>query len=180
MNENIENLCGIDEAGRGCIAGPMVVAGVILCQDFAYKDSKALSAKRRLELYEEIIKNPHKICIVTNKEIDSFGISECLKKCLQTIMSSLSTKRYLFDGNCNYGIGGLETMVKADKHNRCVAAASILAKVTKDKILCEEGKSYKFDFCSHQGYATRAHIAEIKQYGYSNLHRKSFKIKELL
>ncbi len=173
-------ICGIDEAGRGCIAGPLVVAGVILHEDFPYKDSKRLSPKMREKLFGKISQNPHCFKVFSNEDVDNLGLSACLRQGLKTIMAKLEASRYLFDGNCNYGVCGLETMIKADAQIHSVAAASILAKVIKDKILCEKGKEYPFNFCAHQGYATKAHIEEIKKYGYSSLHRKTFKLKGLL
>ena len=175
-------LCGIDEAGRGCLAGPMVVAGVVLEKDIeGLNDSKKLTKRKREELYEDIVNNSkHHICIINNNSIDSNGLSAALKRSLKDIMSTISADEFLFDGNSSYGISTLQHMVKADSKIQEVAAASILAKVTKDRELVNAGTEYKnFDFAAHQGYGTKKHIEEIKKFGLTPLHRKSYKIKSL-
>jgi len=176
-------LCGIDEAGRGTLAGPMVVAGVVLEKKIeGLNDSKKLSKTKREALYENIIKNSkYHISIIDNKRIDTNGISASLKESLKEIMSNLDAEKFIFDGNSSYGIPTLEHKIKADSSVPEVAAASILAKVTKDRELLNAGEIYKdYDFGSHQGYGTKKHIEEIKRFGLTPLHRKSYKIKSLI
>ena len=175
-------ICGIDEAGRGPLAGPLVVAGVILDRDIdGLNDSKKLSEKRREELYSKIIDNSrYHISIVDNQYIDENGISSAIQKALKEIMESLKGDdiSFLFDGNSVFGIDGLSCMVKADSKIKEVSAASILAKVTRDRIMIDYALKYpKYDFHKHKGYGTKAHIEAIKKYGYSPIHRKSYKIK---
>jgi ribonuclease HII len=180
--KNNTPLCGIDEAGRGCLAGPMVVAGVILDKMVpGLNDSKKLTPQKRESLYEAIIENSrYHICIIEPDEIDTRGISATLKGALLEIMATLPTDDFLFDGNSSYGISGLRHLIKADSQVEQVAAASILAKVTKDRRLIEAGAAYpQFDFASHQGYGTKKHIEEIRQYGLTTLHRKSYKLKSI-
>ncbi|OHE07189.1 MAG: ribonuclease HII, partial [Sulfurimonas sp. RIFCSPLOWO2_12_FULL_34_6] len=138
------NLCGIDEAGRGPIAGDLVIAGCILNLHVdGLDDSKKLTEKKREALYEEIIKNSaYHIVVFSPKEIDDNGISFCLKRGLEEIMNHLTCKEYLFDGNSSFGVSGLNTMIKADGKIPEVSAASILAKVTHDRNIIKDAKKY--------------------------------------
>ena len=175
-------LCGIDEAGRGPLAGDLVVAGVILTIEIkGLMDSKKLSEKRREELYETIIENSlHHIVSFSPKEIDNNGLSACLAKGLESIQEHLKAQIYLFDGNQTFGVLGISTMVKADRKVPEVSAASILAKVTHDRAIIEAGKKFPlYGFEKHKGYGTKAHIEAIKEHGYCKIHRRSFKVKNL-
>jgi ribonuclease HII len=168
------NICGIDEAGRGCIAGSMVVAGVVLYSNIdGLRDSKKLSEKRREELYEIIIKNSlYKIVSISSRDIDEFGISKSLNFALNEIKKYISTDRYIFDGNCSYKVDNIETIIKGDDKVPQISAASILAKVTRDREICSYNMPYSFD--KHKGYGTKQHYEEIAKFGISNIHRKSF------
>ncbi|MCK9455259.1 MAG: ribonuclease HII [Sulfurimonas sp.] len=175
-------LCGIDEAGRGPIAGDLVIAGCILSAHVeGLNDSKKLNEKKRESLYELIIKNStYHIVKFSAKEIDDNGISLCIKKGLLEIMSTLTCKEYLFDGNSNFGITGLPTMIKADGKVAEVSAASILAKVTHDRNIIKDAKKYpQYQFEKHKGYGTALHVDMIKKYGYCEIHRRSYKLKAL-
>ncbi|MCW8838358.1 MAG: ribonuclease HII [Thiovulaceae bacterium] len=175
-------LCGIDEAGRGPCAGDLVMAGCILTSDVnGLNDSKKLSEKKREALFEEIVKNSvYHIVKFSPKEIDHIGISKCLASGLKEILNTLDADEYLFDGNSTFGVDGLSTMIKADGKIAEVSAASILAKVTHDRDILELAKKYpEWEFESHKGYGTKKHIELIKKYGYSPIHRMSYKIKEL-
>lgn len=175
-------LCGIDEAGRGPLAGPLVMAGVILYNAIAdLNDSKKLSEKKRESLYDIIIENSsHKIVRFSPEEIDTQGLSACLKKGLETILSSLKAEDYLFDGNSKFGVSGLRTLIKADALIPEVSAASILAKVTRDREMVAIDALYpNYGFSGHKGYGTVAHVQAIQKYGYCEIHRKSFKLKSL-
>ncbi len=178
----LERLCGIDEAGRGPIAGDLVVAGCILNAEIkGLNDSKKLSEKKRELLYEEIIlKSLYHVVKFSAKEIDLDGISKCLASALKEIMNTLKCENYLFDGNSTFGVKSLETMVKADGKVPQVSAASIIAKVTHDRDILEESKKYpQYQFEKHKGYGTKLHIEMIKKYGYCAIHRRSYKIKAL-
>ena len=178
----MHKLCGIDEAGRGPLAGDLVMAGVILTGEVkGLMDSKVLSEKKREELYPIIIENSlHHIISFSPQEIDKEGLSACLAKGLASIQEHLKAQIYLFDGNQTFGILGISTMVKADKKVPEVSAASILAKVTHDRAIIEASKKYPlYGFEKHKGYGTKAHIEAIKEHGYCKIHRRSFKIKEL-
>jgi len=175
-------LCGIDEAGRGPLAGDLVIVGCILNSEVkGLNDSKKLSEKKREILYEEIIKNSsYHVVKFSPKQIDDDGISKCLACGLREIMQSLACENYLFDGNTTFGVKGLDTMVKADGKVAEVSAASILAKVTHDRDIREQAKIYpQYEFEKHKGYGTARHVEMIKKYGYCDIHRRSYKVKAL-
>ena len=178
----MHKLCGIDEAGRGPIAGDLVMAGCILHAEVAgLNDSKKLTAKRRETLYKLIIQNAeYHIVKFSAKEIDDNGISPCLKSGLLQIMENMPTDNFLFDGNTAFGVENLSTMIKADGKIAEVSAASILAKVTHDRDILKEAQKYpEYQFEKHKGYGTKLHIEMIKKYGYCDIHRRSYKLKAL-
>ena len=180
----MKNLCGIDEAGRGPLAGPLVVAGVILEKEIlGLNDSKVLSEKKREKLFDEIKeKSKYHIVFKSAKEIDDFGISFCLKSSILEIMQNLQefSNNFLMDGNINFGIQNLQKEIKADAKYKEVSAASILAKVSRDRFMDEISPLYaNYNFHKHKGYGTKAHIEAIKEFGRSDIHRFSFKLKAL-
>ena len=180
----MKNLCGIDEAGRGPLAGPLVVAGVILEKEIlGLNDSKVLSEKKREKLFDEIKeKSKYHIVFKSAKEIDDFGISFCLKSSILEIMEQLQefSDNFLMDGNTNFGIENLQKEIKADAKYKEVSAASILAKVSRDRFMDEISPLYaNYNFHKHKGYGTKAHIEAIRKFGRSDIHRFSFKLKDL-
>jgi len=175
-------LCGIDEAGRGPIAGDLVMAGCILNSHIdGLDDSKKLTAKKRETLYELIVKDSDFYVVkFSAQEIDEHGLPKCIQRGLQEIMKNLRCEEYLFDGNSNFGVEGLPTMIKADGKIPEVSAASIIAKVTHDKDILKEAKKYpEYGFEKHKGYGTKFHIEMIKKHGYCPIHRRSYKLKAL-
>ena len=177
-------LCGIDEAGRGPIAGPLVVAGVVLCEEITgLNDSKVLSEKKREELFEKIIKkSKYHIVFTDAKTIDEKGLSYCLKSSIEEIMKTLENDcdEFLMDGNTAFGISNLNFKIKADATIEQVSAASILAKVSRDRYMLDISKYFpNYDFDKHKGYGTKAHVEAIKKFGRSSEHRYSFKLKAL-
>lgn len=177
-------LCGIDEAGRGPLAGPLVVAGVILLQRInGLQDSKKLDAKQRERFYERILeRSRYHLVVIEAAEIDGHGISWCLRKALEEIVAVLGGLgvRFLFDGNSRYGVTEITTMVKADGRIREVSAASILAKVTRDRIMQQQAQLYpQYGFEQHKGYGTAEHLEAIERYGLCPIHRRSFHVKKL-
>ena len=175
-------LCGIDEAGRGPLAGDLVIAGVILKNEIeGLNDSKKLTEKRREALYKIIVKNSlYHIVSFSAQEIDKKGLSLCLNEGLESIKKALDADIYLFDGNQTFGVLGISTMVKADGKVPEVSAGSILAKVTHDRAIIEASRKYPlYGFEKHKGYGTKAHILAIKEHGYCPIHRRSFKVKAL-
>jgi ribonuclease HII len=180
--DNQTILCGIDEAGRGPLAGDLVMAGVILkAKVEGLMDSKVLTEKRRETLYGQIVENAlYHIVSFSPEQIDKDGLSSCLGEGLERILHHLKADIYLFDGNQTFGVLGLSTMVKADGKIPEVSAASILAKVTHDRAIIEASTLHPlYGFEKHKGYGTKAHIAAIKEHGYCDIHRRSFKIKGL-
>jgi len=180
----MKKLCGIDEAGRGPIAGPLSVAGAVINEEIkGLNDSKVLSEKKREALYEEVIKKcDYHIVFTSAKEIDEKGISTCLKNSIKEIMENLKDKadEFLMDGNTSFGIETLQHKIKADASVVEVSAASILAKVSRDRYMCEIASKYpKYDFEKHKGYGTKAHVEKIKEFGRSEEHRHTFKLKAL-
>ena len=177
-------LCGIDEAGRGPIAGPLVVAGAILVEEIiGLNDSKVLSEKKREKLFDEIIiKSKYHIVFTDAKTIDEKGLSFCLKNSIMEIMETLKNdcKEFLMDGNTTFGVENLTCKIKADATVPQVSAASILAKVSRDRYMCDISAKYsQYDFAKHKGYGTKAHVEAIKKFGRSDEHRVSFKLKAL-
>lgn len=175
-------LCGIDEAGRGCIAGPLVVAGVIINEHIdGLNDSKVLSEKKRESLFERIKeKTDYKIVFCDNDMVDEKGLSYCLGYCIQTIKDHFKGHHILMDGNSSFGVKDIQTMIKADAKVAEVSAASILAKVSRDRYMYKISNQFlNYSFTKHKGYGTALHVSEISKHGYSSIHRKSFKIKSL-
>ena len=178
MNENI---LGIDEAGRGPLAGPLVVAGVVFNEKVdGLNDSKKLSKKRREELYELIVKkSSYHIAVVMHDEIDSMGLALALRKGIGEVLEALPNYKTIMDGNSKFGFHQLIPIVKADATVPEVSAASILAKVTRDRWMDEHAPFYPhYDFLSHNGYGTQKHRDEIAKFGLCPIHRKSFTLKE--
>lgn len=175
-------LCGIDEAGRGCLAGPLVMAGCILNQEIkGLKDSKVLSEKKREAAYELLIKySSYKIVQFSHTDVDTKGLSACLKSGIEIIKNHFDGHEILMDGNTNFGVVGVKTLIKADAKVPEVSGASILAKVTRDRFMLEMDKLYpKYQFAKHKGYGSALHIELIKKYGKSPIQRESFYIKSL-
>jgi len=177
-----KTLCGIDEAGRGPIAGPLVYVGVKLKQNIeGLADSKVLNEKKRLLLFGSIQEHSNISIVITPAEkIDKLGLSQCIKNSLSQIMEEIDTDNFLFDGNSKFGFNNLKTMVKADAKIAQVSAASIIAKVTRDRIMVDFAQKYpNYGFEGHKGYGSKKHIEAIKKYGYCDIHRKTYKIKAL-
>lgn len=179
-------IAGVDEAGRGPLAGPVCVASVIL-PDGAYlekiNDSKKLTDKVKDKLYDEIkeIAVAYSIVMVSHEEIDRLNILYATFKGMCDAVDGLSVKPdyVLIDGN---KISGMELphecVVKGDSKSISIAAASILAKVTRDRYMMELDEKYpEYNFKKHKGYPTKEHYEALKKYGASEVHRKSFNLK---
>ncbi|MBT8343197.1 MAG: ribonuclease HII [Sulfurovum sp.] len=179
---NSKPLCGIDEAGRGPLAGSLVIAGVVLKKPIeGLMDSKKLTEKKREALYPLVIENSeYHIVSFSAKEVDDMGISKCIQSGLQSIQKHLSEVEYLFDGNSTFGVDNITTMIKADTKVAEVSAASILAKVTHDREMIEMAKEYpEYGFEKHKGYGTKAHMEALLKYDRCEVHRKTFRVKGL-
>jgi ribonuclease HII len=185
FNAGIVNIAGVDEAGRGPCAGPLVVAAVILKDPFSnelsqVKDSKELTEAKREQLFEIIIENciDYNIVEITPDEIDQLGLHKCnIEGMRRAVMGLKTSAEYvLTDG---YPIPGLTipnlSVWKGDKVAISISAASILAKVYRDRIMIELDKKYpNYGLASHKGYITASHTDAIKKYGVLPIHRKSF------
>lgn len=183
------SIAGIDEAGRGPGAGPVVAASVILPENFLeicpdeikenIFDSKKVSEKNREIVFDWI----YEYCDVgvgecSNIEIDTIGIKKATHKAMQLSIKNLQhkPKKLLIDGNDNF-IFEIENecVVKGDEKHQEISAASIIAKVTRDRKMCEYAKKYpKYGFETHKGYLTKKHIEAIEQYGVCEIHRTSY------
>lgn len=177
-----ELMIGIDEAGRGPIAGPLVVAGVVFEKGYDHDeiyDSKKLSEKKREMLYEEIIREAkyYKILIVSPEEVDRLNIY----RATQTAMNEIAESDFCFSHvvtdamplpGCSKEV---QAVVKGDQKSVSVAAASILAKVTRDRIMKEYDRQYpEYGFARHKGYPTKAHLEALERYGVLPIYRKTY------
>lgn len=182
--KNIKLICGIDEAGRGPLAGPVVVGAVILPKNSfieGVNDSKKVSEKKREKLYEEIVKEAidYSVGIVDQKTIDEINILNATKLGVKLALEGLKQKPEIImvDALNNIDTLGIPyiSVIKGDAKNYCIAAASIIAKVTRDRIMREWDEVYPaYGFAKHKGYGTAEHIRIIKEIGPCILHRKSF------
>ena len=181
--EDIKIICGVDEAGRGPLAGPVCAAAVILPEGLeipGLTDSKKLTDKKRRELYPLIQEQAisYGIGFASEKEIDEINILQATFLAMQRALDQLEVKPdlALIDGNREKDFGiPVKTVVKGDSLSMNIAAASILAKVTRDDLmmlLAEEYPQYGFEI--HKGYGTKAHYAALTEYGPSPIHRLSF------
>lgn len=183
-HKEIEFICGIDEAGRGPLAGPVVVASVIMPRESMIEgvnDSKKISEKKREELYDKIIDEAisYGVGIIDQTEIDEINILEATKKGLTTSLKELTLKPDLILVDALKGIDTLgipyKSIIKGDALCYSISAASIIAKVTRDRIMRQWDEIYpQYGFEKHKGYGTAAHIAAIKEYGLCPIHRRSF------
>ena len=177
-------VCGIDEAGRGPLAGPVVVASVILPENSMIEginDSKKVSESRREKLYDIILSEAisYGIGIIYQEEIDEINILQATKKGLHEAVSNMEIKPNVILVDALTGIDTLgipyKSIIKGDAKSYSIGAASIIAKVTRDRIMREWDKVYpEYGFAGHKGYGTAKHIEAIKKYGLTPIHRKSF------
>ncbi len=182
--KEFKNICGIDEAGRGPLAGPVVVAGVIMPEDSIIEginDSKKVSEKKRELLYDKIIEEAisYSVAIIGQDIIDDINILNATKTGVTKVVEGLDTKPDLIiiDALEHINTKGIpyEAIIKGDAKCYSIAAASILAKVTRDRIMREWDLVYpQYGFAKHKGYGTAKHIENIKEYGLCPIHRRSF------
>ena len=182
--KGFKNICGIDEAGRGPLAGPVVIAAVIMPEDSMIEgvnDSKKVSEKKREKLYDQIIEEAisYGVAIIGQDEIDNINILNATKKGLTMSLKELTVKPDLILVDALEHIETLgipyESIIKGDAKAYSIAAASIIAKVTRDRIMREWAEVYpEYGLEVHKGYGTAKHIAAIKEHGICQIHRKSF------
>ncbi len=181
-------ICGIDEAGRGPLAGPVYAAAVILppdCVIDGLNDSKKLTEKKREKLFDEIKEKAlaYGIASADEKEIDEINILNATFLAMKRAVDSLSVKPdlALVDGNQKPHTGIEEvTVVKGDAKSMSIAAASVLAKVSRDRFMLDMAEKYpQYEFERHKGYGTKLHYEKIAQYGVCEIHRRTF-LKKIL
>ena len=192
--KGVKSICGIDEAGRGPLAGPVVVASVIMLEGSMIEwvnDSKKVSEKKREKLYEQIIEEAvaYGVGIIDQNEIDRINILNATKEgltlCIKELEKDLKEKNrgiekpeiILVDALTKIDTDHIpyQSIIKGDAKSYSIAAASIIAKVTRDRIMRQWDEVYpEYGFAKHKGYGTAMHISAIKQYGICPLHRKTF------
>ncbi len=181
--EDLQIICGVDEAGRGPLAGPVCAAAVILPKHLelpGLTDSKKLTDKKRRELFP-IIKEEaiaYGIGLASEQEIDEINILQATFLAMQRALEQLTVRPHLalIDGNREKDFGlPVKTVVKGDSLSANIAAASVLAKVTRDDLMMEMAQAYpQYGFEIHKGYGTKAHYAALTEHGPSPIHRMTF------
>lgn len=181
-------ICGVDEAGRGPLAGPVYAAAVILPSDCVIEglnDSKKLTEKKREALFDEIKEKAlaYGIASADEKEIDEINILNATFLAMKRAIASLSVKPdlALIDGNQKPHTDIEEvTVIKGDAKSMSIAAASVIAKVSRDRFMLEMAEKYpQYEFARHKGYGTKLHYEKIAQYGVCDIHRRTF-LKKIL
>lgn len=188
FDRGIKYIAGIDEAGRGPLAGPVVVACAMMKPDSMIEgvnDSKKISEKKREKIYEQIIEEAvaYGVAIIDQNEIDEINILNATKKgltmCIKEVENKLNEKPkvILVDALTKIDTDGIpyKSIIHGDSLSYSIAAASIIAKVTRDRIMRQWDEVYpQYGFAKHKGYGTKMHIDAIKEYGLCPLHRRSF------
>lgn len=179
-------IAGVDEAGRGPLAGPVVAAAVIIDQQniiTGIRDSKKVSKKNREELYNIITANYcWSVGIISSEEVDQINILEATKKACKLAVSSMQVRAeiVIVDGNMKFDDMRFYSIIKGDDKSMSIAAASIVAKVTRDRIMEELSSDFPiYKWHKNSGYGTKDHIDAIVQNGRTIHHRKTFKVKGL-
>ena len=201
MDKTIKYIVGIDEVGRGPIAGPVAVCSFLLKDEKILenqkdkglpklRDSKKLSKKQR-EVWFNFLKREREegncdyvVSFVSSENIDKFGIAKCIQKALNESLSKVSSQKEFLSSFKIFLDGGLhaskeyinqETIIKGDELHPVISCASIMAKVSRDKIMTNYAKIYpEYGFEKHSGYGTKAHYGVIKKYGQTSIHRKTY------
>lgn len=188
MEEGYSVVCGVDEAGRGPLCGPVCAAAVVLpvdCEIEGINDSKKLSEKKREAIFDVIKEKAiaYSVCMVDAKTIDEINILQATFKAMREAVEGLSVKAdiALIDGNQKPGLSiEQRTIVKGDAKSISIAAASILAKVSRDRYMKEADEKYpEYQFAKHKGYGTKLHYEMIAEYGICDEHRRTF-LKKIL
>ena len=183
-NKGFKNICGIDEAGRGPLAGPVVVAGVIMPKESMIEgvnDSKKVSEKKRELLYDKIIEEAisYSVAVIGQDVIDDINILNATKRGVTEVVEGLNKRPDLIviDALEHIDTKGVpyDSIIKGDAKEYSIACASIIAKVTRDRMMREYDKIYpQYGFEAHKGYGTAKHIQAIKEHGPCIIHRQSF------
>lgn len=182
INQGYKYICGIDEAGRGPLVGPVVACAVILPLNYQLEgltDSKKLSKKKREAFYEIIIKDAisYGVSIISNRVIDEVNILEATKLAMVEAISKLSVKPdYILVDAVKLDIINSKSIIKGDQLSLSIAAASVIAKVARDKIMLDLHHQYpQYGYDTNQGYPTKSHLDKIEQFGVTKHYRRSYK-----
>ena len=183
-------IVGVDEAGRGALAGPVVAAAVWLPPDMddqCFKDSKVLSPARREFLFQLLVESDARIGVgvLSHRYIDQVNILQATMEAMRRSVFAIGEipSKVLIDGNRSPDLGGIlcEAIVDGDATVTCISAASIVAKVTRDRIMCAlHSKFPEYGFAIHKGYGTRAHFQAIFDHGQTSVHRMTFNVSRQL
>ncbi len=175
-------ICGLDEVGRGALAGPLVGAATIInnqCSIIKLKDSKKLNLKQRQEIFNQLlgVGVEYRIEQISVRQINSRGMGWANKEIFRRLIRRIEADKYIIDGNLQFTMKNVQIrhIIKADQTRRCVMAASIIAKAKRDehmRMLHEKHMVYGWD--QNAGYGTKKHIEAIKQYGATKHHREKF------
>lgn len=174
-------VCGIDEVGRGCIAGPLVICGVILPINYTndlINDSKTLSEKKRNLIFERILADALKVelLVVNEVTVDEENIYQATKNAMEQMLDIIDAKHYLLDAMKIDSVKSHDSIIKGDAKSISIAAASIVAKVVRDQIMHNLDEIYpEYGFKNHKGYPTKMHKEKLKEFGVLNFYRKSYK-----
>jgi len=193
FDRGITLIAGIDEAGRGPLAGPVVAAAAILPSGLTFAgldDSKKLTEKKREKIYEELVNSDciYSVQFVSAETIDEIGIKPAtylaMKRAVEEVAAKVDIEHILIDGNDNFQFEiscKCESIIKGDALCDCIAAASVLAKVNRDRYMLEMAATFpQYEFEKHKGYGTAVHIEAIRKFGLCELHRKSFMTDKVL
>lgn len=178
----MRKICGLDEVGRGPLAGPIVGASVILNSKFSIlnlNDSKKLSAKERERLHKLIIESGAvvEVEMISVRQINSRGIGWANKELFKRLIKKIDANKYIVDGNLKIKMRNknIKSVIKADATRKCVMAASIVAKVTRDNLMKELHKEFpEYGWDKNAGYGTKQHIEALKKLGATKHHREIF------
>ncbi len=182
LSQGYRYICGVDEVGRGPLCGPVCTCAVVMDLEKIVEgvtDSKKISEKKRERLFDEIKNSAISYCItlVDNHKIDELNILNATKECMKQSVLGLSVEPdiVLVDALTLDIPFNQKPIIKGDLYSYSIGAASILAKVTRDRLMVEYDKIYpEYDLASNKGYGTKKHIEAIKQYGITDIHRKTF------
>lgn len=182
INEGYKKIVGVDEVGRGPMAGPLVAAAVILPSDYQndeINDSKKLTEKKREQLYNLILNQAVEVSVtfIYNEEVDNINVYQASKKAMiESIKKLKSPVDYILTDAMKLDIGIPElTLIKGDQKSVSIAAASIIAKVTRDNYMKEIDNTYpEYGFKDHKGYVTKKHLEALEKYGVCPIHRRTF------
>ena len=186
-DEIYKGYVGIDESGRGTASGKLFFVGCKLKENMDISEISWVDDSKKTKHAHRVLQAKklkpyvdYKVASATAKEIDEFGLSYCIKRCLTEIKEHFNNYKIIYDGNTSYKVEGIETIVKGDSKVTLIACASIFAKLLKDKDAMKMHEDYpEYGFDTHSGYVNQKHTQMIIEHGYCPYHRQSYNIKKL-